>query len=95
MQAANVWPTPLNFELWLHYIGDPESELGQEIERLLGVGEPFSDDVSEQLAAAFLPKVRLNEQIRDAGDQLSRQLATAPMGAPTQGIIWASFARSM
>ena len=83
MQAHGVWPTPLNFELWLHYLGDPEGALGREIERLLGSGEAFSDEVSEELAAAFLPKVKLNEQIRDAGDKLSQQLATVTRAIAT------------
>ncbi len=30
--------------------------------------------VSEELAATYLPKARLNEQIRDAGDILSKEL---------------------
>ncbi len=76
MEAQAVWPTPLNFELWLHYVGDPESPLSQEIARLLGSGEPFTEAVSEELAAHFLPKAKLNDQIRDAGDQLSRELAS-------------------
>ena len=76
MQRQNVWPTPLNFELWLHVVSDPKGPLGQEIQRLLGAGEPITEAVSEELAAAFLPKTKLNDQIRDAGDQLSRELAT-------------------
>lgn len=74
MEIHQIWPTPLNFELWVHYVGHPESPLGQEIERLLGAGEPFTEAISEELAASFLPKVKLNDQIRDAGDQLSREL---------------------
>ena len=27
MEAAKVWPTPLNFELWLHVAGDPHGDL--------------------------------------------------------------------
>ena len=75
MQAHNIWPTPLNFELWLHFVGDPESPLGKEIQRLLGAGEPITETVCEELAAAFLPKAKLNDQIRDAGDQLSQELS--------------------
>ena len=75
MEQHQVWPTPLNFELWLHYVGDPDGALGREIERLLGMGEPFTEMISEELAASYLPKAKLNEQIRDAGDQLSRELA--------------------
>ena len=75
MENLGVWPTPVNFELWLHYLGDPEGALGKEMARLLVIGEPFTEALSEELAASFLPKARLNEQIRDAGDQLSRELA--------------------
>ncbi len=76
MERHGIWPTPLNFELWVHYVGEPEGPLGQEIDRLLGAGEPFTEMVAEELAATYLPKAKLNEQIRDAGDQLSRELAS-------------------
>jgi diguanylate cyclase len=76
MERHKVWPTPLNYELWLHYIGHPGGALAQEIERLLQSGEAITEDISETLAAAYLPKARLNEQIRDAGDQLSRELTS-------------------
>jgi diguanylate cyclase len=76
MQRQSIWPTPLNFELWIHFVGDPKSELGQEIQRLLSAGETFTEAVAEELAAAYLPKAKLNDQIRDAGDQLSRELET-------------------
>ena len=74
MEQRQVWPTPLNFELWLHYVGDPQGPLGREIERLLSIGELFTETVAEELAASFLPKAKLNEQIRDAGDVLSKEL---------------------
>ena len=71
-----VWPTPLNYELWLHCASDPQSALAIEIERMAAAGEPFTDATCEALAAAHLPKSRLNDEIRDAGDQLSRELDT-------------------
>ena len=74
MEGHKVWPTPLNFELWLHYVGNPGGALGQEIERLVNSGEIITEALAEELAAQYLPKVRLNEEIRDAGDQLNRQL---------------------
>lgn len=74
METHKVWPTPLNFELWLHYCGEPDGDLAKELERLLASGEPFTDDLSETLAAAFLPRIRLSEELRDAGAQLSREL---------------------
>ena len=74
MERHHVWPTPLNFELWAHYVADPEGALAVELSRLISLGEPLTESVSEDLAAAYLTKARLNEQIRDAGDQLSREL---------------------
>ena len=76
MERHKVWPTPLNYELWLHCVGDPNGLLATEIERLVSIGEPITEAVSEDLAAAYLPKAKLSEQIRDAGDQLSRELDT-------------------
>jgi diguanylate cyclase len=76
MERHKVWPTPLNYELWLHYIGHPGGALAQEIERLLSSGETITEQISESLAAAYLPKARLNEQIRDAGDLLNKELAS-------------------
>src|ERR1700761_6682426 len=74
MERCGVWPTPLNFELWLHYMGDPEGALGLEIQRLIADGEPFTEEVSETLASTFLPRARLTDEIRDAGAQLSQEL---------------------
>lgn len=75
MERQKIWPTPLNFELWIHYVGDPDGPLGREIERLITAGEAITESVSEELAAQFLPKARLNDQIRDAGDKLNEELA--------------------
>jgi len=74
MCAVSVWPTPLNFELWLHFLSAPDSPLSQEIQRLLDSGTPFTESTSEMLASEFLPRSRLSEQIRDAGAALSREL---------------------
>ncbi|MDI1366009.1 MAG: GGDEF domain-containing protein, partial [bacterium] len=74
MERHQVWPTALNFELWTHYVADPEGALARELTRLISLGEPMTELVSEELAATYLPKARLNEQIRDAGDLLSTEL---------------------
>jgi len=76
MQAASVWPTPLNFELWLHYLGDPEGPLGREIKRMLASDEPFTEATADMLAAEYLPRGRLTEEIRDAGRVLDRELTS-------------------
>ncbi len=76
MERHQIWPTPLNYELWLHCVGHPDGALAQEIERILSIGEAITDEVSESLAATYLPKARLNDQISDAGDVLNRELAS-------------------
>jgi diguanylate cyclase len=74
MERRRVWPTPVNFELWAHVVADPEGALAKEVERLLASGEPFTDLLADELTAAYLPKGRLNDHIRDAGDALSKEL---------------------
>ncbi|MEN5363832.1 GGDEF domain-containing protein [Brevundimonas intermedia] len=76
MEKAGVWPTPLNFELWLHYLNDPDGALAQEIRRLLSQSTVITDKTSEMLAAEFLPRGRLPDQIRDVGAVLDRELAS-------------------
>ena len=38
MEAHQVWPTAVNFELWTYYVAAPDSALGREIARLLSSG---------------------------------------------------------
>jgi len=76
MEAASVWPTPLNFEIWVHYLGAPEGPLGREIKRIIAASEPFTEATAELLAAEHLPRGRLTEEIRDAGQVLDRELSS-------------------
>ncbi|HEY4030916.1 MAG TPA: diguanylate cyclase [Caulobacteraceae bacterium] len=74
MIQHKVWPTPQNYEIWLSYVGDPSSNLAREIDRLASSGETFTDTVCEALAVRFLPRANLSGALKDAGDQLSREL---------------------
>lgn len=76
MESAGVWPTPLNFEIWVHYLGDPDGALGREIQRMLQASEPFTEATADMLAAEYLPRNRLTEEIRDAGRVLDRELSS-------------------
>ena len=76
MQEHGVWPTPLNYELWLYVAGDPECALAQEINRLIKANEKITEDVSESLATKFIPRMKLNDEVRDAGLKLTRELAS-------------------
>jgi diguanylate cyclase len=76
MEANQVWPTALNYELWLHYVAAKDTPLGQEMSRMVEAGEPFTDDVGEQLAAKHLPRGRLSGELLTAGTALSKELDT-------------------
>lgn len=76
MEKARVWPTPLNFELWLHHLGDPQGALARELSRIIASGDTITEEVSETLAAEYLPRMRLSEDIYDAGAVLTRELAS-------------------
>jgi diguanylate cyclase len=76
MEAHQVWPTPVNFELWLHYVAAKDTPLGKDIERALAAGEPFTDQLGEAMAAKHLPHARLNGELITAGQALSQELDT-------------------
>ncbi|MDB5448014.1 MAG: hypothetical protein JWQ97_3331 [Phenylobacterium sp.] len=76
MEAHQVWPTALNFELWLHYAAAKDTPLGKDIGEIVAREEPFTDALGEALAAKHLPKARLNGELLTAGDALSKELDT-------------------
>ena len=49
MEKAQIWPTPLNFELWLHLICEPDGAIAQEIARLMSLGAVLTDAMAEEL----------------------------------------------
>jgi diguanylate cyclase len=83
MEAHGVWPTVLNFEIWVHYVGLKASPLAEEIERLIATGQPFTESVGEALAAQFLPDSKRNGEILDAGDTLTRELQSVSAAIET------------
>lgn len=74
METYKVWPTPLNFELWLHYVSGSESPVSAEIDAMVTSGAPFTEQVGERIAAQHLPAAKLNGEILDAGKNLSEEL---------------------
>ncbi|HEY3950746.1 GGDEF domain-containing protein [Phenylobacterium sp.] len=83
MEANGVWPTVRNFELWVHYVAEKESPLAREIDRLLAAGEPITETLGEALAAQFLPEAKMNGDILEAGDVLSKELKTVTAAIET------------
>ena len=74
METHKVWPTPLNFELWLHYVTGSESAVATEIDAIVASGAPFTDQVAERIASEHLPAAKLNGEILEAGKNLSDEL---------------------
>lgn len=74
METHRVWPTALNFELWLHYVAAKDSVVAIAINSVLKSGTPFTEQVGEQIAADYLPSVKLNGEILDAGKSLTQEL---------------------
>jgi diguanylate cyclase len=95
METAAVWPTPLNFEIWLHVAGAPDSELAVEINALIEAGTPLTEEISEELAGRYLPKQRLNQEIRDTGDKLARELSAVSDAVRTAQVNQANYGETL
>ncbi|WP_293907315.1 GGDEF domain-containing protein [Phenylobacterium sp.] len=74
METHRVWPTALNFELWLHYVAAKDSEVAAEINTVINSGEHFTDQMGEEIASHHLPAAKLSGEILTAGKNLSKEL---------------------
>ena len=74
LERVEAWPTSLNFELCLEFLADPQGDLAAEVRRLKLEGALKGEQKSEQLAAKFLPRLRLQDEISNAGVALTREL---------------------
>ncbi|MBI1197166.1 MAG: diguanylate cyclase [Phenylobacterium sp.] len=74
METHRVWPTALNFELWLHYVAVKDSDVAAQISTVIQSGAPFTDQIGEAIAAQHLPGAKLTGEILDAGKSLSQEL---------------------
>src|SRR5437870_4171579 len=76
MESNKVWPTSLNFELWVHHVTAKNAALTAEIEALIASGQPFTDEVGQKIAASHLPSASMASEILDAGESLTKELDT-------------------
>ncbi|WP_430418831.1 diguanylate cyclase [Phenylobacterium sp.] len=74
MESNRVWPTTLNFELWLHYVAAKDGDVATEIDSVLSSGQHFTEQVAEQIAEKHLPHAKLSGEILDAGKSLTQEL---------------------
>lgn len=83
MEANGVWPTAVNFELWLHYVAAKDSEVAAEIDQIIRSGERFTEQMGDTIAGNHLPSAKLNGEILDAGKSLSAELDTVSRAIET------------
>jgi diguanylate cyclase len=83
MEANNVWPTAINFELWMHYVAAKDGQIATEIEKVLKSGAQFTEQIGEEIASHHLPSAKLNGEILDAGKNLSAELDTVSRAIET------------
>src|SRR5262245_59227040 len=102
MEAHRVWPTALNFELWLHYVAAKESDVASKISSVLNSGDQFTDQLGERIASEHLPAIKLSDEILDAGktlteelDSVSRALESARKGSEAYGQQLATASKSL
>jgi diguanylate cyclase len=74
MESNRVWPTALNFELWMHYVAAKDGEVATEINSVLTSGQHFTEQVAEKIAEKHLPHAKLSGEILDAGKSLTEEL---------------------
>jgi diguanylate cyclase len=74
IEAHSLWPTPLNIELFSHFVLNPNSHLGLKLQELLAANETFSERISLDLANEYLPEMRMADQIRTAETFLVKEL---------------------
>ena len=83
MEANKVWPTAINFELWLHYVTAKDSDVAVEIDQILKSGVAFTEQIGEQIASHHLPSAKLNGEILNAGKDLSAEMDTVSRAIET------------
>ena len=70
MRRCKVWPTPLNFELWLQMAAEPAGGLAVEVQRLISGGEQITEAKSAELAKVYLPQRLSEADLRSTSDIL-------------------------
>jgi diguanylate cyclase len=76
MRRCKVWPTPLNFELWIQIVADPSGRLAKDVESVIAAGEPITEAKSAELAALHIAHHISGADLSDASEKLVRQIDT-------------------
>jgi len=74
MRRCKVWPTPLNFELWIQIVADPAGGLAKDVQSLIAAGEPITEAKSAELAAVHVAHHFSGVDLSTASEKLVRQI---------------------
>jgi diguanylate cyclase len=76
MRRCKVWPTPLNFELWILIAAAPSGDLAKDVEALIAAGEAITEAKSAELAAVYIPHHFSGADLSIASEKLMLQIDT-------------------
>lgn len=74
MGGKQIRPSAQNYEVWLAYRLGALADLRQEIDARIARGEPFTDDVNQQLHDKYFSNARLTAQMVATGERIAREL---------------------
>jgi diguanylate cyclase len=74
MGGKQIRPSAQNYEVWLAYRLGAVAELRQEIDARIARGEPFTDDLNQQLHEKYFSNARLTAQMVATGERIAKEL---------------------
>ncbi len=85
MGERSVPTSAQNYEVWLSYRIGGHPDLRRLIDERIARGEPFTDDVNEQLYEQFFSNVRLSAQMMATGERIARELSEVVVALKLSG----------
>jgi diguanylate cyclase len=92
MRAHEIPPTPANYEIWAAYMAGAIPDLSREIEAQIAKGQPFTDDLNDDLFERFFANTRLSVQILESTRSLAGELDESVSGLRSGGAEAGSYA---
>ncbi len=75
MGMHEVAATAANYEVWLAHKTGLRADLSHEIEARIARGEPFTDDVNDDLFERYFANTRLSAHMVETSESIARELA--------------------
>jgi diguanylate cyclase len=95
MGGQSVPTTAQNYEVWLSYRIGGHPDLRRLIDERIQRGEPFTDEVNEQLYEQFFSNVRLSAQMMATGERIARELSEVVVALKNSGEKTGAYAETL